>query len=285
MKNTSQFLLLFVMMISLFSCDQKEKSNESPTTELQDSLVTEYKKTSEDELFANHPNAKKMKEIEERIDPNNRVESLYWEKQTKNGSQFTKVAAFINDDGQPMKITEYFIDGNFQPQGQRHYFLEDNNMIAFKEQKDTWIDSLNTMYTEKRTIYQDNAPVLTQVRSAKSYIEIEEKKWKDIGLEHHSIEKVNNILSGEGQFQTHFISVIKTDQLYLLLGEAKPKTEERYTTAVRVDEMTPFIEDLLQNLDEYKFRPVYIQFTVVGGNNTPEYRVLTDIKWKEKVKI
>lgn len=276
MKNLAFIFTILTFGVFLNSCDQKEKQ---AVLEDSEEMIQESK---DNKLFTEkYPNAKKMIEIDDRIDPARRVESLYWEKQTKNGSEFTQVTAYLNEDGLPMKITEYYIDGNFQPQGQRHYYLDENQLIAFSEQTDFWVDSNFTNYTEKRTIYSEMEPVVTQTRFASSYDEIEGVKWKDIRIEHHSLEKVNNILSGVEEFEPHFISVIKTDQLFILLGEDKPQTEERYTTAVRVDKMTPFIEELLNNLDKYKFRPVKITFEVVGGNNAPQYRVLTDISWKE----
>ncbi|PKR79867.1 hypothetical protein CW751_13005 [Brumimicrobium salinarum] len=276
MENKT-ILFAFILGIGLFcSCDQKEKVSEE-----KEQSGTVYKKSTAD-VFMEYENAQKMLEIENRIADAQRVESLSWEKQTQDhGSEFIQVIAYLNDDGFPMKITEKYIDGNFKPQGNRHFYLENNKLIAFKEQSDYWLDSNFTNYMEKRTVYNDEKPVMSQQRIAYDYTEVEDSTWKIIPEEHHSLKKVNKILSGTEEFETHFISVIKGNDLFLLLGEDKPQTEERYTTAVRVDEMTPFIEDLLNNLDEYKFRPVEVSFKVVGGNNQPEFRVLTDIAWKK----
>jgi len=277
MKNTKLFLFIIVFSGLTFSCDQKEK------TKVLEESTNGSESLDNADAFMQYANAKKMEEIDARIDPLKRVESLNWEKQTKDhGSEFTQVIAYLNEDELPMKIVEYFIDGNFRPQGERHYYLENNMLIAFQEFSDFWIDSNITNYIEKRTIYNDSKPVITQSRSAYQYNEINDSIWKIIPEEHHSLKKVNKILSGTDEYKTHFISVIKGNNLFLLLGEDKPQTEERYTTAVRVDEMTPFIEDLLNNLEKYKFRPVEISFKVVGGNNEPEFRVLTDIAWKNK---
>jgi hypothetical protein len=275
MRNTKLFLFVIVLAGLMFSCEQKEKTTDSE----ENNAETESKDKAS--VFEQYENAQKMKEIDARLDASKRVESLSWEKQTEDhGSEFTQVIAYLNEDGIPMKITEHFIDGNYRPQGKRHFYLENNKLIAFQENSDFWIDSNITNYLEKRTIYNDSEPVITQSRSAYQYTEIQDSIWQIIPEEHHSLKKVNKILSGVEEFQTHFISVIKANNLFLLLGEDKPQTEERYTTAVRVDEMTPLIEDLLNHLEEYKFRPVEISFKVVGGNNEPEFRVLTNIAWK-----
>jgi len=276
MKRIIFYLPLITLTALFISCGDQS------TIELGETS-NEQKSKDATSTFMMYENAKKMEEIDARLDKSERVESLSWEKQTKDhGSEFTQVIAYLNEDGLPMKITESFIDGNYRPQGERHFYLENNKLIAYQENTDFWVDSLTTKYMEKRTVYNDSEPVITQKRSAYQYTEINDSVWKIIPAEHHSLKKVNKILTGVEEFQTHFISVIKANDLFLLLGENKPQTEERYTTAVRVDEMTPFIEDLLKNLEEYKFRPVEISFEVVGGTNSPEFRVLKDIAWKNK---
>lgn len=287
MKNIKVFLFFILLTGLTLSCDQKEKiaeAGENNAIETEETLSSEEGEDHPNQVaFRQYPNAKKIIEIDERVDPSRVVKSLRWEKQTKDhGSEFIQVTAFLNEDGFPMKITEQFIDGNFRPQGERNYYLEDQKLIAFIELADVWIDSNITNYIEKRTLYNDDMPVITQTRKAQDYTQIEFENWKNIATEHHSLEKVNKILNGSGEFQTHFISVIKAENLFILLGENKPQNQERYTTALRIDEMTPFIEDLLNNLDKYKFHPVDIEFTVVGGSNEAEYRVLTDIAWKNK---
>lgn len=211
-----------------------------------------------------------------------KIESLSWEKQTEEfGSEYLQVEAYIDETGFPAKIIEYYIDGNMQPQGQRNYYLEDNKIVAYFEQRDIWIDENTTEYQEKRTIYEDGTPMVTQIRKSSYFGDIEEIEWEDTEVETHSLQTVQDILAGEGRFETHFISVIRGQNLFLLLGENKEEIKNRYTTAVMVQEMTPFIEDLLAHLDEYKFRPVNIEFKVIGGGEEePEYRVLTGISWK-----
>lgn len=268
-------LILFTIGM-LSSCEQKVKTIDTEPT----SSSSDENQAAND--FMNFPNAHKIAEIESHTDIRRRAESLRWEKETKkHGFTFTEVETFFNEDGIPMKIIEYFVDGNYQPQGERIYYLEDNKVIAFLEHKDVWVDSNFAHYYETRTVYDENGPALSQMRTAFTYEDIEDSTWTNVPLEVASLDKVNQILSGEGEFQTYFISIVEANQLFILLGEPKPSSEERYTTPIRVDEMTPFIEDLMEHLEEYKFRPVNIQFKVVGGNNEPEFRVLTAIEWKD----
>lgn len=277
MKNLNFILLILLFMIFTYSCEQKKKSADSNTedTEEIDSTV------SSDSEFMQFQNTKKMEEINAMIAPDKRVESLRWEKSTDHGSEFVTVTAYLNEDGVPMKIIEHFINGNFRPEGQREYYLEDNNLIFFQEFKDVWIDSNQTEYVETKMVFNNKEePQMSLTRSA-DFNDIQDATWKEISKEKPPMEKINHILSGTGRFETHFISVIKANDLFLLLGEAKENDKNRYKTAIRVDEMTPLIEDLLDNLDAYKFRPVDIQFKVVGGKGEAKFRALTAIDWKD----
>lgn len=269
-KKRSKYLLFFVLIIGLISCSQKTKT-------AKDSSLPAKEKSNEISKYSSY---QKMLAIDSSLDKTHKVVSLRWEKQTKQyGSTFTSVQAYIDDDGIPVKITKFFHDGEFQPEGEEDFYLENNKVIYWTEKKDSWIDSNQTKYSEKRTLYKNNNPILSEERETGDYEHIDTTLWKKIPTNHPSIEEARNILKGEGHFKLHFISVIQSNQLFLLLGENKPNTDERYITTVRVDNITPFIQDLLAHLKKYKFRPVAIKFKVVGGENQPVYRVLTDMKW------
>jgi hypothetical protein len=269
--NWTLILSLFIIVVS---CQQKTKTSSESRTE---EKVTSTNEVEKDTIL---PSQQKMDEINEMIEGLSPVRSLRWEKISENGQQsFTSVSAYLNDDGIPVKIIEEYDNGNYQNQGERTFYLENNEIIAFEENRDVWIDSTDFLYEEIRSFYDNKEPVKNEKRSASSVSEIENKKWNRIRPEKHSLTKIENILSGKGRFATHFISVIDISSgLFLLLGEAK--NEDRYQTAVRVDKKTPFIEDLLNNLDKYKFKPIDIQFTIEGGAGQPQFQVLTNARWK-----
>ncbi|MFA5575176.1 MAG: hypothetical protein WC994_09030 [Brumimicrobium sp.] len=267
MKN-----IIFVLALLAFStaCEQKIKTG------------------SENELvgqeLAGSAHEKIIQEIESRIDEGMKVQSLQWEKQTEqHGSEFIEVEAYLNPDGKAIKIVEYYILGNYQPQGEKIYYLNNGEIVAYRENIDFWVDSLNTNYREIQTFFENGKAIKSQTRVSISYDDIQFQEWEDTELDIPSLEKINQILNGEGRFQPHFISVIKGDNAtFLLLGEPKELGEERYTTAVRVDVIDDFMQDLLKNQETYKFKPVDIQFRIEGnGITTPIFRVLTNIQWKE----
>lgn len=261
------FYLILIICIS--SCSQKENVVQETTT---------TKAVSED--IKGLSGYQKMKEIEKKISTFKRIESLRWEKQTPNkSSAFIEVEAYLDTNGKPRKIIEYFRDGEYQPEGKITYYIDNDKLIFALEQKDVWKDSLTTQYIEKRIIYNQQKPKLSQIRKVDGFSDINTVKWQKDSSFHPSLDKVNNILSGKYHFDLHFISFIQSKELFLLLGENKPNTESRYITAVRIDKKTPFITNLLANAKAFKFRPVNIKFKVIGGNGRPTFRVLTAIHW------
>lgn len=272
MKYT--FLFTALISIGLFSsCDQKTKGGDSAPEVKQEKLT---EKT--EEIIAET----KMYEIENNKDSFQEVRSLVWEKTINNNSEFVEIKAYINEAGYPSKILESFSGGNYKEQGERHYYFEDNELIAVIKKADKWLDSNTVKYHETETYYEKGEPQLSRTRSSDYIDNIDDEDWKNVHAEKHTeqLNKVNAILKGEGSFKTHFISVIRgKNELFLLLGE--PKKDNRYVTTVKVEKMTPFIDDLLRNLDAYKFNAIQVKFRVVGGGGNPEFRVLTDASWEK----
>ena len=280
---TSALIICSAMVFT--SCEQKSKGEETSTEENKaDSLTTT---DSSSDLIS----MKKKQEINANLKSYSIKQSLRWEKQKENaapdggqGSEFLKVEAYLNDDESPVKIVEHFSMGNFKPQGERTYYLEDDKLIAYTVSKTSWIDSNRNELIELQSFYKDGEPFLTRKRSTGPEVtsKIEDQEWEEMEAKHHSLDQVTDILEGKNEFHTHFISVISANnQLFLLLGEDKPKDKERYTTAVLVPKKIPIIEDLLEHLEEYKFRPLDIKVKVVGGKNKPIFRVLTEMEWED----
>ncbi len=265
--------ILFAAIISItLSCEQKTSNNSSGA---------KPDNTDTSSLEPVYPSQVKMQEINSILTNLEKVHSLRWEKYNEDQVTFTEVIAYLNEDGVPLKILEQYSNGNFKDQGTRNYYLEEEKVIAFEDKKDLWLDSNTFVYEEIQTFYNDQEPVFTRKRTSESVSNIESSKWKTVRPESHTLTKVNKILSGKDEFETHFISIIEAQSgLFLLLGE--PKENDRYQTAVRVDEKTPFIKDLLNNLEAYKFRPIEIQFMIEGGNGSPQFQVLTDAEWKDQ---
>ncbi|MDX1653516.1 MAG: hypothetical protein R3277_13550 [Brumimicrobium sp.] len=267
------FPLIICALISLSSsCDQKIKEDgQSLKDNKQDSV-----------LVAESPSELKMYEIDSAMPSFQEVKTLRWEKTKDDNSEFIEVTAYLNEKGYPSKIVEYFYGGNFKDQGERNYYFEDNVLIAVTERVDKWADSSTNFFQVTQTFYEDGKATFSRARTAQYEENIEKEAWKKAPVTSHvdHLETVNQVLSGEGRFQTNFISVIQgPNSIFLLLGE--PKEDDRYVTTVRVDELTPFVKDLLDNMRKYRFRPLRIQFKVVGGKGQPEFRVLTDAEWIE----
>jgi hypothetical protein len=271
MKNTFYFVVLISLLF--FSCEQKTKdSNENKVKVGIDSTSQELP-VSQQLVF----------EIENNISNLHEVRSLNWEKTIDDNSEFREVHAYMNDEGIPSKLVEYFSMGNFKEQGERHYYFKGGQVLAVVSKKDVWIDSNTVLYKETETFYDEKKPVLSRTRTSEYIDEIDQSEWEKIRPISYEkeLKTVNNILTGQGVFRTHFISVIKgQNELFLLLGESKD--DNRYVTTVLADQNAPFVRDLLNNLKEYKFRPIDIQFNIIGGENgQPEFRLMTSAEWAD----
>lgn len=272
MKYAFSFLIILCIGLTT-SCEQKTKTSDKEVE----------KEKSRDTNSSETTQARKLiSEIDNNLESLNEVQSLRWEKTTGDNSEFREVQAYMNDQGVPSKIIESFSMGNFKEQGERHYYFQDSEIIAIIKKADEWIDTNTVLYKETETIYEEGKPINSRVRSAEYIDEIDKAKWENIRSISHEAELaiVDNILKGQGKFRTHFISIIKgQDQLFLLLGE--PKNENRYVTTVLANPESPFVSDLLNNLDKYKFKPIDLEFQIVGGKGSPKFRLMTDAKWAE----
>ena len=266
-------IIFFLTTVLILGCEQKKKTNavSEQLIERQDTNSVEVQTS-----------LAKMNEIDLMVIEENltEVRSLRWEKTHQENSSFVEVLAYINDKGFPLKIIELYSSGNFGKEGQNIYYLENNEVFASVEVYDEWIDSNYTVIHERQNFLIDEKPTFSRMRSADYADELEAFSWKTIRAETPSPERAYDILSGEKEFKTHFLSLIQGEEsLFILLGE--PKKENRYVTAARVDAMTPFIVDLLENKKEYLYRPVKVQVEVVGGGSEPEFRVLRYAEWAD----
>jgi hypothetical protein len=267
-KFNPLFAILTLVYFGLFSCEQKSKGTNETPEQLEVGNVT---KTLAE---------RKMQEFEA-LDPTsfNLVKSLRWEEAIENDPRFLEVDAYLNADGYPVKIIEYFSDGNYKEEGQRIYYLDQNEVYAIVKRYDEWPDSNYAVFHEKQVFYENNQAILARHRTSVYAEDIEQEPWNTIRIEDLSnMNEVMDILNGEGRFKTHYLSYIQAnDELFLLVGE--PSDGARMQTAVMVTEMSPFMEQLLSNSKQNKFKPLLITFDVVGGQGTPEYRAIKTIDW------
>lgn len=271
MNNSIYSILIFFVTASaaLTSCEQKTKGEPIP------SMVSDT--ISKNEISTAQ---QKMEEFETLdIASFELVKSLRWEESIGDNSKFLEVDLYLNADKMPVKIVEYFSDGNFAEQGERAYYLDQNEVYAISKRYDDWVDSNFAVFNEKQVFFEQGEAIDARYRSSDYAEDIVNEKWKKIRPENISNESiVMDLINGRGRFQTRYISYIEANEsLFLLLGE--PKEGDRFVTAVKVEQPTPFIKELIMNSKKHKFKPIDIEFAVTGGNGQPEFRVLKNAEW------
>jgi PBP1b-binding outer membrane lipoprotein LpoB len=264
--NTVLFLFIFAAFVA---CEQKTKGEsaiDKPTDTPKPTEITSAQQ--------------KMEEFEG-LDMNSfeLVKSLRWEESIGENSKFLEVDLYLNADKMPVKIVEYFSDGNFAEQGERIYYLDQSEVYAITKRYDDWVDSNFAVFNEKQVFFEGGNAAAARFRSSDYAEDIVNENWKNIRPENISNETVvMDLINGKGRFQTHYISYIEANEsLFLLLGE--PKEGDRFVTVVKVEQPTPFIKELITNSKKHKFKPIDIEFVVTGGSGQPEFRVLKNAKW------
>lgn len=264
------FSLLFALLGMFISCDQKRKTNEKA-----EDFVEEQETDSDIALHL-----QKMESIDSLAENElTVVRSLRWEKSTSSFTDAFEVTAYVNEDGDPLKVEEQFSLGSKGHDGVRTFYLENNEIIAARDQYEEWIDSTTAMYVEEEHFLEDEKPFLRRTRRADYYELIDKEQWKTIRTTEVSMDRALRLIRGEEEFKTHFIGTINANgAIFLLLGE--PKEENRFVTTVRADRNAPFIRQLMRNKDDYKFKPIRIQFDVISNPGSPTFRVLRNAAWE-----
>ncbi len=272
MKAALFTLIIFILSLTI-SCEQKEKSSQNDRTE---------EKATKEQPKADWSSADRLKEEIELAIANDElqlVKSLKWEKQSENINLHEEVEAYLNSQGDLVKVIEYFGNSEERKEGQRIFYFNQGTVALTTELIDVWQEDGGFVLTEREIAYENEVPTQGRQRSANAIEELETQPWSKARAEEVPFTTAKQVLESEGPFKTHYLTFVQGEEaLFLLFGE--PKREDRFVTALRVDEMTPFIFELLENSDENRFKEVVITFKVVGGLNQPEFRVLETIDWK-----
>lgn len=268
-KVIFKMILFLFIFVALVACEQKTKGESAIDKPADTSKTIEI------------TSGQQMMEEFEGLDMNSfeLVKSLHWEESIGENSKFLEVDLYLNSDKIPVKIVEYFSEGNFAEQGERIYYLDQSEVYAISKRYDEWVDSSSVVFNEKQVFFEQGEAVDARQRTSDYAETIVDEKWKKIRPENISNEtNVMDLIKGKGRFQTHYISYIEANEsLFLLLGE--PKEGDRFVTVVKVEQPTPFIKELITNSKKHKFKPIDIEFAVTGGNGQPEFRSVKSAKW------
>lgn len=267
-----------IFTILVLSCDQKVKEEAWEDDTLpKPKIVLDGNESDVAHLIV------KMEMIDQQPDTSYRkVRSLRWEYSSDSVGEVVEVTAFVNKEGYPAKIIEAYYEDANQRQGEKNYYYEKETLIATADLYDEWKHIEGGMMYYDQVFYENEEVTYARHKEAKEVDMLSDVEWEEAQTPTVlNPERALAILGQTTPFETHFLSIIESNNsLYLLLGE--PKDGDRYVTVLRVEDVNvPFVQDLLKNRTTYRYRPIAVQYEIVGGNGSPEFRVMRGAKWMD----
>ena len=275
--KTNRYIYLFcIILVCSYACEQKAKIDQKKPVAL-----TEERETELLDLLMD-----KVEEVEELCE-NELLEnkSLLWERTGKDNSELIQVTAYNNQSGSPYKIIEKYNNGeNPGQQGQRVYYFNEGRLFAYYHQYDKWLNDTYAQLIDEQHFFDEESgdDILSRKRTSDAIEDLNDSPWESVTPEEPNLDLAQAVLESKKPFETHFLSFIESEYgLFLLLGEPKETDEPRYQTAVAVNPAEPFIQDLIQNKEKYKFKKLAVSFSFEGGGSQPLFAVVQFAEWVE----
>ena len=160
-----------------------------------------------------------------------------------------------------------------------HYF-RNGRRIASKEIYNEG-EGENEMFFERVTYYDENEePIISKRRSARFEDYLENEMFDVIEPVNVPMDRLQRALSNEGEFNTKFMGIISQAGLfYIQVGEGK---KDGFTTTLVVQQVTPLIQDMINNPDKYKGKEVDVDFREMPDGQGYTFQALLGIKMADK---
>lgn len=228
-----------------------------------------------------HKTEQYIKAVEENLPQLEKIESLSWHKMIDDQNVMLEVVAYMDEFGSILKLVESYNDETIQELGKKEFYLENDQLIASSHAVDELMEDGNYRATRTTTYYKDEVPAYSFQQEANFIDELDQAEKLELA-EHStlSISKTLDVLNHEGPYSTHYLSFVESNNsIFLVLGE--PKSSERFSATVLVEEVTPFIQELIDHSEKHQFKKVDITYRTVGGNGQPKFKLLEEISFVE----
>ncbi len=275
MKNTHLIGYIISAILIFLSCEQKVKEENSGLETHTDQVV---ENTIPEDIL------QMVDDIEELCGAGlQEVKSLPWEYSDETNPKFFQVTSFLDHSGSPFKITEEYGDGGDAIQeGKKTYYFENGKVFAYYHQYDKWFGRDSVKLFDEQHYYDlaSGKSIASRSRSAFTLDDLPYEDWQGIETTTPDVSLTQAIINEEAPFETHFLSYVKSEYgLFIVVGEPKEADEARYQTTVVANPDEPFIRDLIQNKEKYKFQKLALNYSFQGGGANPLFTVLQSAEW------
>lgn len=160
-----------------------------------------------------------------------------------------------------------------------HYF-RDGQRIASREIYNEG-EGENEQFFERVTYYgEDEEPLISKRRAARFEDYLENEMFDVIEPVKCPMDKLQRALNNEGEFTTKFMGIITQAGLfYIQVGEGK---KDGFTTTLVVQQVTPLVQDMINNPAKYKGKEVDVDFRELPDGQGYTFQALLGIKMASK---
>jgi hypothetical protein len=255
------FSLLFLFLIT--SCGTK---NQSPDKIIEEKLsITESLNA---EITA----------IEQEITTNAQTASSL--RYSKENGESVVVAAYFDPSGNILKIEEFFTQKNNGSNGLKSFYLRNNKPFATKEYFADNSNAKAPKFVDRISYYDENEKIIQTIEKKVDFEEdLDNTEYVVVPPVSCSINRAQQVLNQEGEFETTFQGFVHVDVLsYLVVGEPKPNG---YTSALRADYEDGMLKELLKNEKKHLNRKIRVEFNTITDPSGFEYQVYLGAKFVE----
>lgn len=259
----NRFLFSVVLLFLFCACDYSNK--ESTTTK--NSTKTKLSEFNHPEYFdAFRDSLSKRKDLIE-------VASLSY---TDNDGNAQQVKGFVDKSFAIVKLMheQSFINGKII----KTSFYYNGVQRSISHQEITVLKENESYYSEKISCYNSkNKVIYSGARFSNDAIKLSSNKFKKVDFIIHDDIKAKEIINQKGDFQTNFQGFMEMlDRVYLLVGT------EKYGSTLAFQEYSGILKLLKERENQYKNKPLKIEFEILTEANGFTFQALTGIELVNK---
>lgn len=195
-----------------------------------------------------------------------------------NAGSREDAVAFLDAEGNAVKIEELFSDVKTGNYGTYTFYVEKGKKFASKE---VFYDNelKEPSFVERITYYDEKEkPVFTRERIAPYEDNLDEAAYQIVTPKDLSIDRTMRILNQEGEFETTFQGFAEGGNLkYLLVGENTP---DGFASSLAIQYQEGDIRKLLANEKAMIGTPLEVQHEVMVDERGLKFQVLLSVKIK-----
>ncbi|XOV65812.1 MAG: hypothetical protein ACFHU9_09250 [Fluviicola sp.] len=236
------------------------------------------KKPAPKEVYAENESAGEYEDYMAVVDSRNDFfigSSMFYSKNPDISGENYQVYLLLDSTSNIVRIEEQYTKERGGSLLRNFHYFKDGDRVASKEYFNKG-EGENELFYERVTYYEDGKPVTSKLRSNRFEEYLENELFKIVSPVSCPLERAQRAIAQEGEFQTNFMGVTKNAGLfYIEVGEGDPKG---YSTNLLVQQVTPLVQDMINNPNKYKGKKVKVDFREMPDGQGFTFQALMGIE-------